>query len=230
MSTQKPEGATREPYIATPGPALNNGLVGAVTGGAGGPLSEGLWDGALPVPGLSLTFTTGKFTQTVDACRGSELSACGYRRRFPRPMYKMTLSGVRPDGYELYLQRGWLSLEQRALDPDLSTPLRPVHRQSLESLQPLLPGVAVLARVEINKFTHMFRPGSALRLTIDAPSPTGDWGFAGVPGGLNTVWCGGDEASELLVGLLSTYPRPIAFPGPKHAHWTALSPQPSGGA
>jgi hypothetical protein len=192
---------------------VNDGVVGAVTGGAGGPVSEETWSLSLLVPGTSLEFTTGPFSQTV-TLSGSAALNLWISSTLPVSDVQVTLTEVRPDGYELYLQRGWLSLEQRALDPELATQLRPAHRQTVASLEPLLPGVVVAASVEINKFTHTFRPGSALRVTIDAPSSTGDWGFAATAGGVNTVWCGSDHPSELVVGLLSTYPINVGFPAP----------------
>jgi uncharacterized protein len=214
LSTQPPIVAVAHAsYVATPGPIVNDGIVGAVTGGAGGPVSEETWSLSLLVPGTSLTFTTGRFSQTV-TLSGSAALKLWISSTLPVSDVQVTLTEVRPDGYELYLQRGWLSLEQRALDPELANPLRPVHLQTLASVEPLLPGVPVAASVEINKFTHTFRPGSALRVTIDAPSNTGDWGFAATAGGVNTVSCGSEHPSELLVGLLSTYPINHGFPAP----------------
>ena len=91
---------------------------------------------------------------------------------------QVTVTEVRPDGREEYVQRGWLRVSQRALDKRLSTELRPFHLQTAASVAPLAPGVPVLARVEIQKFSHAFRAGSTIRIWIDTPSTTGEEGFA----------------------------------------------------
>jgi putative CocE/NonD family hydrolase len=214
LSTQKPAvGAASVDFVAAPGPIVNDGLVGAVTGGPGGALSEQTWDLSEQVPGTFAAFTTGPFHQTV-TLSGSAAMNLWISSTLPVAEVQVTLSEVRPDGYELYLQRGWLSLEQRTLDLSMSTPLRPVHLQTLGSVRPLLPGVPVAASVEINKFTHTFRPGCALRVTLDGPSNTGDWAFAATGGGLHSVSCGSENPCALVVGLLSTYPINVPLPAP----------------
>lgn len=90
---------------------------------------------------------------------------------------QLTVTEVRPDGQEMYVQRGWLRLSNRALDNTRSTALRPVHLEHPDQLAPVLPGRPVLARVEINKMGHYFRKGSRLRLWIDTPSQTGGMVF-----------------------------------------------------
>ncbi|KIQ27908.1 X-Pro dipeptidyl-peptidase [Variovorax paradoxus] len=86
---------------------------------------------------------------------------------------QVTITELRPDGQETYVQRGWLRLSNRALDSARSTPLRPVHLEQPAQFMPLLPGRPVLARVEINKMGHYFRSGSRLRVWIDTPAQTG---------------------------------------------------------
>jgi putative CocE/NonD family hydrolase len=200
-------------YVALPGPIVNNGIIGAVTGDAGGPLGEETWDSVPSLPGGSLTFTTAPFTQTVTLSGSASLNLW-ISSLAPDTDIQATLTEVRPDGQEQYIQRGWLSVAQRALDPELTTPLRPVHRQTVASLELLEPGVPVEARLEINKFTHVFRPRSALRLILDAPSGTGDWNFAAVAGGPDTIWCDAARPSALVLGLFSTEAAPVGYPAP----------------
>ncbi len=42
---------------------------------------------------------------------------------------QVTLSEVRPDGYEIYIQNGWLRAARRVLDEGASTVLRPIATQ-----------------------------------------------------------------------------------------------------
>jgi putative CocE/NonD family hydrolase len=86
---------------------------------------------------------------------------------------QVTVTELRPDGQETYVQRGWLRLSNRALDAARSTPLLPIHLEEPAQIMPLLPGRPVFARVEINKMGHYFRKGSRLRIWIDTPAQTG---------------------------------------------------------
>jgi len=90
---------------------------------------------------------------------------------------QVTVTEVRPDGQEMYVQRGWLRLSNRTLDTTRSTPLRPVALEDPERLRVVLPGRPVLARVEVNKMGHFVRKGSRLRLWIDTPAQTGGMVF-----------------------------------------------------
>jgi len=90
---------------------------------------------------------------------------------------QVTLTEIRPDGQETYVQRGWLRLSNRALDTARSTPLRPWHSEKPQEFLPPLMGRPVLARVEVQRMGHYFRKGSRLRMWIDTPSQSGGLGF-----------------------------------------------------
>ncbi|WP_427185332.1 CocE/NonD family hydrolase [Bordetella bronchialis] len=90
---------------------------------------------------------------------------------------QVTVTELRPDGQETYVQRGWLRLSNRALDERRSTPLLPVHLEQPSLSLPLLPGRPVLARIEIQKMGHYFRADSRLRIWVDTPSRTGGMVF-----------------------------------------------------
>jgi uncharacterized protein len=79
-----------------------------------------------------------------------------------------TISEVRPDGQEIYVQSGWLRASQRAL-ADSATELRPAHTNLEADAADLPTGEFTPVRVELFPFAHPFRAGSRLRLTIDAP-------------------------------------------------------------
>jgi predicted acyl esterase len=83
---------------------------------------------------------------------------------------QVTVTEVRPDGQEQWLQRGWLRLSHRKLDAELSTILRPYHTHRESDAAPLTPNTPVLARVEVMPFAHVFRAGSSIRLTVEAPT------------------------------------------------------------
>jgi uncharacterized protein len=112
---------------------------------------------------------------------------------------QVTLSEVRPDGQEMYIENGWLRLSDRQLDPRTSSELRPNHPYTLAASQPLVPGQPVLARIELLPFDHVFRAGSAIRLSIDSPGGY----FAIVPGpAINSISHQPGMASRLVLGWL----------------------------
>jgi predicted acyl esterase len=82
---------------------------------------------------------------------------------------EVTISEVRADGTEVYVQSGWLRASRRTLDSARSSDLRPVHTHLEADAAELPAGVATLARIELFPFAHPFRAGSRIRLTVDAP-------------------------------------------------------------
>ena len=109
-----------------------------------------------------------------------------------------TITEVRPDGQEHYVQRGWLRASQRALDPARSTATRPFHPMRGSDARPVVPGQPFSARVEVFPFGHTFRTGSAIRVVVDSPTGvTGNWGFSFRPDPQRVRILGG---SRLVLG------------------------------
>ena len=97
---------------------------------------------------------------------------------------EVTISEVRPDGTEIYVQSGWLRASQRALDTTASTDLTPVYTNAEADAADLPPTEFTLARVAVFPFAHPFRAGSRLRLTIDAPGNNrAIWAFRTIAAG-----------------------------------------------
>jgi predicted acyl esterase len=101
---------------------------------------------------------------------------------------EVTISEVRPDGTEVYVQSGWLRASQRALDDEASTELRPVHTHREEDAAPLEEDEPTPVRIEIFPFAHVFRAGTQIRLTVDAPgNARAVWEFATTAYGENVT-------------------------------------------
>lgn len=109
---------------------------------------------------------------------------------------EVTISEIRPDGQELYVQSGWLRASQRALDEAESSELRPIQTHREDDAAPLPDGEFELVRVEIFPFAHAFRAGSRVRLMVDAP------------GGNRPVW----EFDTISDGEQVTIAHDAAFP------------------
>ncbi len=82
---------------------------------------------------------------------------------------EVTISEVRPDGQETYVQSGWLRASQRALDPKTSTALLPVQTHRRADVAALPRGKATLVRVPLYPFGHAFRAGSRIRIVLQPP-------------------------------------------------------------
>lgn len=80
----------------------------------------------------------------------------------------VTLSEVRPDGEEMYVQSGFLRLQMRKLAPG-STELRPQHTSFARDLRPMPAGEYQRAQVEMLPLGHVFRKGSRIRVSIHTP-------------------------------------------------------------
>jgi hypothetical protein len=100
------------------------------------------------------------------------------RSSAPDADVQVTLSEIRPDSLETYVQSGWLRASHRALDEEASTELepRPTHLEG--DAAPLPAGEFALLRVGVLPVAHVFRAGSRIRVGVGAPG--GDrmiWSF-----------------------------------------------------
>jgi uncharacterized protein len=129
---------------------------------------------------------------------------------------QVTVSEVRPDGTELFIQSGDLRADDRALDPQASSPLHPVPTYLARDVRPLPAGSFTGVRIPILPFAYAFRAGSRIRITITAPG--GDrpvWQFATplTHGSVtDTLGLGGVRPSALVLpivpGLTPSDPQP----------------------
>jgi predicted acyl esterase len=122
-----------------------------------------------PVPlGKGLAYETLPLGRRV-VMAGSGSVDLWLRSTAPDVDLEITLTEVRADGREVYVQNGWLRASHRALNTSVSTPLQPwpTHREL--DAAPLPPGEFVPVRVALFPFAHVFRPGSRIRISIEAP-------------------------------------------------------------
>lgn len=126
---------------------------------------------------------------------------------------QVTLTDVRPDGQEEYVERGWLRLSDRALNKQLSTIHHPVLCDLPKCIQAVTPGVPVLARVELTNVAQAFRAGDRIRIWIDTPSETGDnnFDYSSIPS-TNEIWHDAKHLSQVVFGVLPDVNVPPAWP------------------
>ena len=114
------------------------------------------------------------------------------RSSTPNVDLQATISEVRPDGQETFVQGGWIKAKARALDPAKSTELEPVPSFLQEDFSDLSPDHFVPVTIPLYYEGHMYRTGSQIRVRISAPN--GDqpiWSFAEAdPAGQSNVAIG----------------------------------------
>jgi hypothetical protein len=90
-----------------------------------------------------------------------------------------TISEVRPDGKETFVQDGWVRASERKLDAAQSTLLAPALSLRKADVAPLPKGRYTEVTVPLYYEGHAYRKGSRIRVTIAAPG--GDqpvWAFS----------------------------------------------------
>jgi putative CocE/NonD family hydrolase len=150
------------------------------------------------VPGSTVVYTTPVLSRDAEFL-GSGSADLWISSTAPDTDVQVTLSEVRPDGQETYVENGWLRLSHRRLDATRSTTLLPDHSYTQADTEELTPGKPELARIELQPFNHVFRAGSAIRLSVDAP---GGW-FQILPQpATNTLYHQPGMESKLVLGWL----------------------------
>lgn len=137
---------------------------------------------------------------------------------------EVTISEVRPDGTEVYVQSGWLRASHRALDEAASTSLRPVHTHLEADAAELPAREATAVRIELLPFAHPFRAGSRIRLTVDAPGNNRPvWEFRTISDGETvSLWYDVARPARIVLPLLPGVS--VDAPAPPACGWLRGQP------
>jgi hypothetical protein len=124
------------------------------------------------------------------------------RSSAPNADLQVTISEVRPDGKETFVQGGWVRGNLRALDEAKSTLLEPVLSLREADVEPLPADEFVPVTVPLYYQGHAYRAGSRVRVRVSAPN--GDqpiWSFGETePAGTAEIEIGyGDDMPSRLV-------------------------------
>lgn len=212
LSPAAPTGAGSDSYSHSA--AGSQGISNAAYGDPSLP-NDYMWDNVVPAEGTALDYTTQPFAKDT-VLLGSASADLWLTATAPNVDLQVTLTEIRPDGQEVFVQQGWLRAEQRVLDTHASTPLLPVQTHQVEDVQALSPTEPSLARVEIFPFGHVVREGSRLRLWIEAPTVLPQlWAFALDPTPARvTIFRDAGHASSLALPVSDTQLPPSARPQP----------------
>jgi predicted acyl esterase len=134
----------------------------------------------------------------------------------PNVDLQATISEVRPDGKETFVQNGWLRANERKLDTAKSNLLEPVLSLRAADVMPLPRNRFVQATIPLYYEGHAYRAGSRIRVTITAPN--GDqpiWSFSQTqPKGKATVAIGYSKKmrSSLMLPVVPGISVPTGLP------------------
>ncbi|MFL5974282.1 MAG: CocE/NonD family hydrolase [Solirubrobacterales bacterium] len=128
-------------------------------------------------PGTALAYLSDPLSGDTAIIGAGALQAW-IRSSAPEVDLQVTISEVRPDGMETYVQSGWLRSGARTLDPRRSTLLDPIPTFRRADDKPLPRGRYAKLTVPLYYQGHVYRSGSRVRVSISAPG--GDqpvWAF-----------------------------------------------------
>ena len=146
--------------------------------------SGGLWtaapsyEWAQSPAGSAVSYLTAPLPESTTVI-GAGAVRLWVRSSAPNVDLQATISEVRPDGLETFVQNGWVRGNERKLDRQKSTPLEPVLSLRKSDVSPLPPNRFVRVTVPLYYEGHVYRAGSRIRVTIAAPNGSQPiWAFS----------------------------------------------------
>jgi predicted acyl esterase len=135
-------------------------------------------------PGSAVSYLTKPLAADTTVIGGGAVNVW-VRSSTPNVDLQATVSEVRPDGKETFVQNGWVRADERKLDAKKSTKLEPVLSLRESDVEPMPAGEFVKVTIPLYYEGHAYRAGSRIRVTIAAPNGTQPiWDFEDAePGG-----------------------------------------------
>jgi predicted acyl esterase len=138
------------------------------------------------------------------------------RSSTPNVDLQATISEIRPDGKETFVQNGWVRANERKLDAAKSTPLEPVLSLRAQDVSPMPSGQFQEVTVPLYYEGHEYRAGSRIRVRISAPNgdqPIWSFGETDPPGQANVaIGHGPDMPSRLDLPVVPGADAPTGLP------------------
>jgi uncharacterized protein len=186
----------------------------------GNTAAGGLW-GATPTyhwtpnpRGTAVSYVSAPLSSNVTVVGAGALYAW-IRASTPDVDLQVTVSEVRPDGIETYVQSGWLRVSERKLAPGSSL-LEPALSLRRADAAPLPRGRFTQVVVPLYYEGHVYRAGSRIRIAISAPGgDQPEWAFAQLtPSGRATVSVAHSESmpSRLVLPVVPGVAVPTGLP------------------
>jgi predicted acyl esterase len=189
-----PEGALNEEPAASDGVDSYTSNAGATpltdyTGGTGagglwGVASQWQWNWVQPPAGSAVSYVSAPLTSDTTAIGGGAVNLW-VESSTPDVDLQATVSEVRSDGNETFVQNGWIRASERKLATtstnmfqETPTPVTPIPTFLASDVQPMPAGEFVPVTIPLYFEGHAYRTGSRIRVTISAPNGTQPvWSF-----------------------------------------------------
>jgi uncharacterized protein len=154
------------------------------SGGLWGNASQWQWNWQQNPAGSAVSYVSAPLTTNTTVIGGGAVQLW-VRSSTPDVDLQATISEVRPDGNETFVQNGWIRASERKLATgtnDLfkqqSTLLQPIPSELASDVQPMPSGQFVPVVIPLYFEGHAYRAGSQIRVTISAPNGTQPvWAF-----------------------------------------------------
>ncbi len=184
-------------------PATDYASSNTAGGGLWGNASDWAWNWQQNPAGTAVSYVSQPLAQNTTVIGGGAVHLW-VRASTPSVDLQATISEVRPDGMETFVQDGWVRADERQLAPG-STLLEPVLNLRRSAVRPLPAGRFVEVTIPLYYQGHVYRAGSRIRVTIAAPGGTQPlWAFARTqPSGTAKV------SVELSAGMPSNLVLPV---------------------
>ena len=153
-------------------------FAGTNTGGGDLWTAHPSFDWRQPPAGTAASFVSPPLARDAAIIGGGAVYAW-IRASVPVVDLQVTVSEVRPDGKETYVQSGYLRSSFRKLNKKASTLVQPVLKQGPGDTAKLPKGKLTKLIIPLYYEGHLYRAGSRIRVTVSAPA--GDqpvWAFA----------------------------------------------------
>jgi hypothetical protein len=154
-------------------------------GGLWGNASQWRWNWQQNPAGTAVSFVTSPLTRATTVI-GAGAVDVWVRSPTPDVDLQATITEVRPDGHETFVQNGWMRASERALSVGSNNALKqpssvvdPIPSFTSASTEPMPAGQFVQVVIPLYYEGHAYRAGSRIRVTISAPNGTQPiWSFS----------------------------------------------------
>jgi predicted acyl esterase len=196
LADRAPSGSEIDSYTSNAG-ALPLTDYGTNTGSGGlwGNASQWQWNWQQNPAGTAISYLSPPLTSDT-AVIGAGALDLWVESSTPDVDLQATVSEVRPDGNETFVQDGWLRASERKLSKgsdnmfkQRSTPLEPIPTFTSADAAPMPAGQFVPVTIPLYYEGHLYRAGSRIRVTIASPNGAEPvWAFAQTePSGTGSV-------------------------------------------
>jgi len=157
----------------------------AFTGGLWANASKWHWNWQQYPAGSAVSYVSAPLASNTTVIGGGAVDLW-VESSTPDVDFQATVSEVRPDGNETFVQNGWIRASERKLASGSEnmlkqepTPLQPIPTYLQSDVEPMPAGQFVPVVIPLDFEGHVYRAGSRIRLTIAAPNGTQPvWSFS----------------------------------------------------